>query len=69
MNRRIYPIGDERSKKNEPNYVAFFGLEESKYRLNKFVKTAIDLLAEASLDSDELCFLAHMLLNVEREEK
>ena len=57
---------EEKSKKNEPNYVAFFDLEESKCRLKKFIKTDVDLLAKASLDSDKLCFLARMLLDLEK---
>lgn len=53
-----YSTGKKGSIGSEPNYVALFGLEESKRRLGEFVET--------SLDSEELRFLAQMLLNLEK---
>jgi geranylgeranyl diphosphate synthase type II len=54
----------EKKKKNSlfrPNYVAFFGLEEARRRLTGFVGAGIKALDEASLESEELGFLAFRL--------
>jgi len=54
----------ENKKKNSlfrPNYVAFFGLEEAQRRLKGFVEAGIKALDEASLESEELRFLAFRL--------
>jgi geranylgeranyl diphosphate synthase type II len=48
-----------------PNYVSLFGLETAKDRLNNFIDTARSTLDEASLESEELRYLASMLLNLE----
>ncbi|MFQ6069394.1 MAG: polyprenyl synthetase family protein [Candidatus Aminicenantales bacterium] len=50
---------------DEPNYALFVGLEESKRRLKEFVNDALHSLENASLDSEELRYLARMLLDVE----
>jgi geranylgeranyl diphosphate synthase type II len=54
----------EKKQKNSlfrPNYVAFFGLEEAQRRLKGFVEAGIKALDEASLESEELRFLAFRL--------
>lgn len=48
-----------------PNYVSLFGLETAKDRLNNFIDTARSTLDEASLESEELYYLASILLNLE----
>jgi len=47
-----------------PNYVSFFGLEDSERRLKDFVEAARGALDEASLDSEELRYLASSLLKL-----
>jgi geranylgeranyl diphosphate synthase type II len=49
-----------------PNYVSVFGLEGSKRRLKGFVAAARKALDEASLDSEELHYLAAKLLEFEK---
>ena len=48
-----------------PNYVSLFGLETAEDRLNNFIDTARSTLDEASLESEELHYLASILLNLE----
>jgi len=55
--------GDETGKKNlSPNYVNLFGHEVSEQRLESFVGIARSALEEASLESEELHYLASKLL-------
>lgn len=68
----ILDSGDEAEKGNisRPNYVSLFGLETAKNRLNNFIDTARSALDEASVESEELHYLASLLLNLEhRKEK
>jgi hypothetical protein len=46
-----------------------FGLEESKRRLRDFVQAANKALDEASLDSEELRYLASQLLELKNRNK
>ena len=47
-----------------PNYVSLFGLETSKQRLKDFVEAARNALKEASIESEELHWLASKLLEL-----
>lgn len=53
---------DEKKSSSKPNYVALFGLERAKSRLDEFVHSGIRALSEASLHSEELRYLALKLL-------
>ena len=55
----------EKGDMSRPNYVTLFGLETAKDRLNNFIDTARSALDEASLESEELHYLASILLNLE----
>ncbi|MGD2245650.1 MAG: polyprenyl synthetase family protein [Candidatus Aminicenantes bacterium] len=55
----------EKGDLSRPNYVSVFGLETAKSRLNDFINTARSALEEASLESEELHYLASLLLNLE----
>lgn len=48
-----------------PNYVSFLGLETAKNRLKMYIDTARSVLDEASLESEELHYLASKLLEIE----
>lgn len=50
-----------------PNYVSFFGLETSKQRLKDFVEAARNTLNEASIESEELHWLASKLLELKEK--
>jgi geranylgeranyl diphosphate synthase type II len=52
-----------------PNAVLLFGLEDSKRRLRDFVQAADQALDEASLDSEELRYLASKLLEFKDRKK
>ncbi len=52
-----------------PNYVSLFGLMDSKRRLKDFVEGARNALDEASLESEELHYLANILLQLEKRSK
>ena len=55
---------------SRPNYVSLFGLETAKNRLENFIERARSTLDEASLESEELHYLASILLNIDnRKEK
>jgi len=67
-------ILDSSMKKEEthlvrPNYISFFGLTKAKRRLREFVEAGIRALDEASLETEELRYLALMLLDVENGKK
>jgi geranylgeranyl diphosphate synthase type II len=49
-----------------PNYVSAFGLKDSKSRMKGFVAAARKALDEASLDAEELHYLAAKLLELEK---
>lgn len=49
-----------------PNYVSLFGLKGSERRLKDFVEAAKNALDEASLESEELYYLAAKLLELEK---
>ncbi len=49
-----------------PNYVSLFGLKDSERRLKDFVEAAKNALNEASLESEELHYLAAKLLELEK---
>jgi geranylgeranyl diphosphate synthase type II len=53
---------ERREKKLRPNYVSLFGNEVSEQRLKSFVGIARSALEEASLESEELHYLASKLL-------
>lgn len=59
---------EERGGPFRPNYVSLFGLETAKNRLKKYIDTARSVLDEASLESDELHYLASKLLEIENRE-
>lgn len=50
-----------------PNYVSLFGLETSKQRLKDFVEAARNTLNEASIESEELHWLASKLLELKEK--
>ena len=52
-----------------PNYVSLFGLETAKRRLHNFIETARGVLDKASLESEELHYLASKLLELENKEE
>jgi geranylgeranyl diphosphate synthase type II len=45
-----------------PNSVSVFGLEEAQARLDRFVRTAVQILEESGIDSPALTYLASRLL-------
>jgi len=49
-----------------PNYVSLFGIKDSERRLKDFVEAARNALDEASLESEELHYLATKLLELEK---
>jgi geranylgeranyl diphosphate synthase type II len=49
-----------------PNYVSLFGLKDSERRLKDFVEAARNALDEASLEAEELHYLAAKLLKLEK---
>jgi geranylgeranyl pyrophosphate synthase len=51
---------------SRPNYVSMFGLKNSKRKLKDFVEAAKNALDEASLESEELHYLAARLLELEK---
>jgi len=51
-----------KSRVVRPSYVSLFGFEESKRRVRGFVEAGIEVLDKASLESEELRYLARMLL-------
>lgn len=55
---------EEKCHPPRPNAVALLGLEESKQRLRTCVEAAIKALDEASLESEELRYLASKLLDL-----
>jgi geranylgeranyl diphosphate synthase type II len=59
---------EEREGPFRPNYVSLLGLETAKNRLKKYIDTARSVLDEASLESDELHYLASKLLEIENRE-
>ncbi len=68
----ILDSADEAEKGDlfRPNYVSVFGLETAINRLSNFIDGARSTLEEASLESEELHYLASLLLNLEhRKEK
>ena len=50
-----------------PNSVLVFGQEETKARLDRFVRTAVASLEEAGIESPTLGYLATRLLDVKDE--
>ena len=54
---------------SRPNYVSQFGLETAKKRLHNFIETARSVLDKASLESEELHYLASKLLELENKEE
>lgn len=65
----IHDSGDEEQdgQSFRPNYVSFFGLETSKQRLKDFVEAARNTLNEASIESEELHWLASKLLELKEK--
>jgi len=63
----ILDSADEEEKRDvsRPNYASLFGLETAKNRLNNFIDSALSTLEKASLVSEELRYLASLLLNLE----
>lgn len=61
-----FPETSPPSSPVRPNAALFFGLDEAKARLKNHVRLAIDALNQASLESEELRFLALQLLEIER---
>jgi geranylgeranyl diphosphate synthase type II len=51
-----------------PNYVSLLGLETAKKRLKMYIDTARSVLDEASLESEELHYLASKLIEIENRE-
>lgn len=66
----IHDIAQEEESEGpfRPNYVSFLGLEKAKIRLKNHIDTARSILDEASLESEELHFLASQLLEIENRE-
>ena len=63
---------DQDAKKSDlarPNYVSLVGFKDSEHRLTEFVGAARKALDEASLESEELHFLATKLLELEKRSK
>jgi geranylgeranyl diphosphate synthase type II len=64
----ILDSGQDAQKGNitRPNYVSLFGFKDSERKLKDFVEAARDALDEASLESEELHYLATKLLELEK---
>ena len=60
---------EEKGALSRPNYVSLFGLETAKRRLHNFIETARGILDKASLESEELHYLASKLLELENKEE
>lgn len=61
---------DQKENLIRPNYVSFFGLAEAKQRLRSFVEGSKRALDRANLESEELCYLAMILLKLkDKDEK
>lgn len=60
--------GTERGGPFRPNYVSLLGLETAKKRLKMYIDTARSVLDEASLESEELHYLASKLIEIENRE-
>ncbi|MFB0532428.1 MAG: hypothetical protein ACETVU_02015, partial [Desulfatiglandales bacterium] len=56
----------QKGRHPRPNYVSLFGLKDSERRLKDFVEAARNALDEASLESEELHYLAAKLLKLEK---
>lgn len=54
----------EKGSRPRPNYVSLFGLETAKSRLKDYIDSARSALEEASLESEELHYLASLLLKL-----
>lgn len=52
-----------------PNSVSIFGLEESRMRLRMFVSNGIRAMEEGGVESEQLEYLARMLLDAAQEER
>lgn len=67
----IHDSGEENqdSQPFRPNYVSLFGLETSKQRLKDFVEAARNTLNEASIESEELHWLASKLLELKEKKR
>ncbi len=65
----IHDSGEEKQPGQpfRPNYVSLFGLETSKQRLKDFVEAARNTLKEASIDSEELHWLASKLMELKEK--
>lgn len=59
---------EERGSPFRPNYVSLLGLEIAKNRLKKYIDKARSVLDEASLESEELHYMASKLLEIENRE-
>ena len=59
----------EKGALSRPNYVSLFGLETAKRKLHNFIETARGVLDKASLESEELHYLALKLLELENKEE
>jgi geranylgeranyl diphosphate synthase type II len=64
----ILDSGQDAQKGNltRPNYVSLFGFQDSERKLKDFVEAARNALDEASLESEELHYLATKLLELEK---
>ena len=49
-----------------PNAASFYGVDETKKRLEHHIQSALDALCSASIESDELRFLATILLDLKQ---
>jgi geranylgeranyl diphosphate synthase type II len=56
----------QKGHRPRPNYVSLFGLKDSERKLKDFVEAARNALDEASLESEELRYLATILLKLEK---
>jgi len=59
----------KKSRLIRPNYVHLFGLSIAEQKLKEFVENGLKSLAGACLDSEELRYLATILLDIENEKE
>jgi geranylgeranyl diphosphate synthase type II len=62
-------IGEEKENQSRPSYISFYGREEAENRLKRYIADGIRAFDKTSLQSEELRYLAHRLLSLNRNKK
>jgi len=62
-------IEEEKENQSRPSYISFYGREEAENRLKRYIADGISAFDKTSLQSEELRYLAHRLLSLNRNKK